>query len=317
VYRGPCWCTFSRSQPSSAPNSPRRNCAGSSGICARIGVPELCGVEVAERVGREVADRAHRPVDVLQAAAAVVGHLEAEVGADALVPGAGQLGDRQVAGEQRALQVEAQHDVEVVRRLVAASTRIRPGSTRFIAPVDLVGGEALERRRRGCASPRASAHSQNSGERPTMFSQSRDWLSWMPRLTASLSGWPGYSLALGRFCSYRPCPASCSVELSASGSRPPCSAWSAGCRRRPHPRRRGASRCRGGRPEGRSRCARARSGRAPPARDRDGGAVARRPAGGPTATPAISGTSSPRSSAKTCSMSAERAPGSYSSSSAS
>ena len=37
------------------------------------GIPQLCRVQVADRVGREVADRSHRPVHVLQAAPSVVG----------------------------------------------------------------------------------------------------------------------------------------------------------------------------------------------------------------------------------------------------
>src|SRR6185369_17636569 len=47
---------------------------------------ELRRVEVAERVGREVPERAHRPVDVLQAAFGVVARPDAEQLAALLAP---------------------------------------------------------------------------------------------------------------------------------------------------------------------------------------------------------------------------------------
>ena len=88
---------FSRSQSSSGANSPRANWASRSPrSCPRL-LEELGGVQVAERVRREVADRAAGPVDVLEAAAGVVGRGEAEVLLHPLVPRAGQVGGRQVA----------------------------------------------------------------------------------------------------------------------------------------------------------------------------------------------------------------------------
>ena len=79
---------------------------------------ELRAVEVAERVGREVPQRGHRPVDVLQAAAAVVGHLEAEVAPVLLVPGVRDVVDRERAVHDGPLDLEADHDVHVVGGLV-------------------------------------------------------------------------------------------------------------------------------------------------------------------------------------------------------
>ena len=91
------------------------------------GVPQLCRVQVAERVGREVADRSHRPVDVLQAAPRGVGYVEAEVALDSVVPRTWKVGHRQIAANHRPLQIETQHDVQVVGRLVALDAdQVRP-----------------------------------------------------------------------------------------------------------------------------------------------------------------------------------------------
>src|SRR4051794_5718192 len=54
-------------------------------------LPELCRDEAAERIGREVADQAAAPVDVLQDAVGVVGHLAPEEPLEALVPRRGHV----------------------------------------------------------------------------------------------------------------------------------------------------------------------------------------------------------------------------------
>ena len=65
---------------------------------------------------------------VLQAPVAIVGRQEAEVGPHSLAPGLGKIFDPQAALEHLQLEVEAQHDVEIVSDLVriganAASAR--------------------------------------------------------------------------------------------------------------------------------------------------------------------------------------------------
>ncbi len=81
-------------------------------------LPELARDQVAERVGREVADQPGRPVHVLEHAVGVVGHLEPEVLPEPRVPRLGQIGDRQPALDQLLLELEAQDDVQAVGRLV-------------------------------------------------------------------------------------------------------------------------------------------------------------------------------------------------------
>src|SRR5690606_30263011 len=75
------------------------------------GLEELSGVEVPQRVGREVAHQAKGPVNVLQAPLRVVGNRNAQVIGEALVPDAWNVVDVQVATDQSPLQFEAQHDV--------------------------------------------------------------------------------------------------------------------------------------------------------------------------------------------------------------
>src|SRR4051794_32088164 len=80
--------------------------------------PDLGGDQVAERVGREVADGAARPVHVLQHAFGVARHVDAEVLPHAAVPLVRQLFERELLGEHRLLELEAEDDVQVVGRLV-------------------------------------------------------------------------------------------------------------------------------------------------------------------------------------------------------
>ena len=64
-----------------------------------------------QRVAGEIAEAAERPVDVLQAARPIVGRGHADQLAHALVPGARQIGHRQIARDQLPLQAMAQDDV--------------------------------------------------------------------------------------------------------------------------------------------------------------------------------------------------------------
>ena len=64
----------------------------------------------AQRVRREVADGAKRPVDVLQAALRVVGDVDAEVGLHPSVPILGELVHAHLAAKERALDVVAEDD---------------------------------------------------------------------------------------------------------------------------------------------------------------------------------------------------------------
>ena len=79
---------------------------------------ELGRVDVAQRIGREIAEQPGAPVDVLKAALGVVGGRDAQGLAVLLVPGRGQVADWQFIGEQVLLQLEPDDDVQVVGRLV-------------------------------------------------------------------------------------------------------------------------------------------------------------------------------------------------------
>ncbi len=106
-------------------------------------------------------------------------------------------------------------------RLYVASSlsmRIRLGSTAF-SPRYTVSTSSPEAALPARSFSAGSAHSQKGRPRPTKFSHIRDWLSCTPKLAASASGCPNRS-ALGRFCSYSPCPVSCIVECSAERSCP-------------------------------------------------------------------------------------------------
>src|SRR5262249_15648013 len=86
---------------------------------------ELSSVQVAERVGREVAESAEAPVNVLQAATRIVGRRQPERGTESIVPRTGHVRGLQVAAHERLLHLEAQHNVQVVRRLVCLDANER------------------------------------------------------------------------------------------------------------------------------------------------------------------------------------------------
>ena len=88
------------------------------GDVLRDPLPELRRGDVAERVRREVADRAAGPVRVLERAVRDVRHLDAEVLHHLRVPGLGNVGSGELAGGHVLLELEAEDDVEVVRGLV-------------------------------------------------------------------------------------------------------------------------------------------------------------------------------------------------------
>ena len=85
-----------------------------------ISLDELCGVEAADRVGREIAEHRRRPVAVLQHAVIVAFGHDADEGARALAPGVRQIAHHQIARDQRRLQLVAQQYVQVIAQLVGA-----------------------------------------------------------------------------------------------------------------------------------------------------------------------------------------------------
>ena len=101
---------------------------------------ELGAQDVADGVALEAAAHvAAVPVHILQAAVAIVRRLDAEVGLEARAPGFGQVLHLEPPLQQIELQIEAQHDVQVVRHLVGVGADQRA--------LDLVDGaiEGVER----------------------------------------------------------------------------------------------------------------------------------------------------------------------------
>ena len=109
---------------------------------------ELRAVQVAQRVGREITDGEHRPVDVLQHAVGVALRDDAEQRARLLAPGVGQVVHLQVAVDHAALQREAQQYVQVVGHLVGLHADVRRlhGVDRAIEPVQVHVGQGSEAR---------------------------------------------------------------------------------------------------------------------------------------------------------------------------
>ena len=79
---------------------------------------------------------------VLQAAVAIVGRLDAEIGAHARAPRFGQVLHRELAFQHFQLEIEAQHDVQIVGDLVGVGADQRPR--------DLVDGAVEGRQRHIC-----------------------------------------------------------------------------------------------------------------------------------------------------------------------
>ena len=114
LFRSSCTGTLApspwtcvRNHPKSPVNSPRASCSSS----AVTSVEELHRSDVTDRVRREVAEGAHRPVNVLQAPLEVARRPDAEAALHAGVPRLRQVTHRELAREQLLLQLIAQHDV--------------------------------------------------------------------------------------------------------------------------------------------------------------------------------------------------------------
>lgn len=88
---------------------------------------ELGRVDVAERVGGEVSEATHRPVDVLEASVGVVGRAEAEEFFELFIPGGGDVGHFEVSGKEGAFELEAEEDVKVVSGFVGFNADGRVG----------------------------------------------------------------------------------------------------------------------------------------------------------------------------------------------
>ena len=100
-------------------------------------VEELRREDVADRIGLEGAAEAARvPVHILQAAVAVVGRTDTEIGLVAGMPRFRQILHRQLPFEQFAFEIEADHHMQIVGHLVGVGADQRA--------LDLVDG-AIER----------------------------------------------------------------------------------------------------------------------------------------------------------------------------
>src|SRR5262249_29604328 len=109
--------------------------------------PDLPADHVPERIRREVAEAAARPVHVLQHAVPVVGDVDVEVAVHHLVPQTRQVAQVE-AVHDLLLELETQDDVEVVRRLVRLDAdQPGPDVVDRAEPPLLVDGSELTRER--------------------------------------------------------------------------------------------------------------------------------------------------------------------------
>ncbi len=83
-----------------------------------VRVPKQRRVHGAQRVGREVAERAVRPVDVLHHPQRVVGRPHPQLLFVGVIPRLGQLGHLELFAQQRQLELESDQHVHVVGDLV-------------------------------------------------------------------------------------------------------------------------------------------------------------------------------------------------------
>src|SRR5262249_13529061 len=75
---------------------------------------KLRGVEISERIRREVTERPRAPVHVLQYAVGIGQRLNAQVLSILGVPGLRQIGHLQLVVDERKLQFEADQNVQIV-----------------------------------------------------------------------------------------------------------------------------------------------------------------------------------------------------------
>ncbi len=105
------------------------------------------GIDIAEAVGREIAEQPHRPVHILQHAIRRAIHRIAEIRREAVVPRGLEIVRRQIARNERLFQIEAQHDMQVVLHLVrlgADEPAMHPVD-RAVEGLDILHPEIAER----------------------------------------------------------------------------------------------------------------------------------------------------------------------------
>ena len=123
-------------------DQPREIAPGEVGAEPRQGVvgglEQLRRRQRAQRIGREIAVRPVVPVDVLQAPLGVVGRGEPEELAHGVVPGAGQIPEREIAGDHRLLQPVAQNHVQGIGHLIGVDAD-HPGFHQDAEAIDVVG----------------------------------------------------------------------------------------------------------------------------------------------------------------------------------
>ena len=99
--------------------------------------------KVAEGVGWEISNGAHRPVDILQHAVGIgVGNYP-QVSLHAVIPNVRQVFDQYAAFQKSVFDLEAQHDVEVVGNLVALNAD-QCGSHHINRPVESIRVNTVE-----------------------------------------------------------------------------------------------------------------------------------------------------------------------------
>jgi len=126
-------------------------------------LPQLRRNDIAERVGREIAEQPRRPVNILEHTFRVVRWREAQILPHLGVPGLGEIRDSQRPLDERQLELDAKHDVQVVCRFVGLDANQRRLHT-VDCRVKRAGRDAAELRRTGGLQPREEVFPE--GERP-------------------------------------------------------------------------------------------------------------------------------------------------------
>ena len=147
-----------RSQPMSPPNSPRAICWSTSGTASRKRVVELRRHDRAQRIRREVAERAHRPVHVLQHALEIVLRLDPRRCSMLEFQASRRLRTARSPVQQLVFQLVAQLDVQRVGEFVrvdADGSALHAGQVRveiFFRPLGTRDAEMLLEQRPQIAS---------------------------------------------------------------------------------------------------------------------------------------------------------------------